>query len=111
MFAVIVAAALLAPPAIVVLMDLLMRVSRRAANIPLRMAIRGVTASLSRTGVSVAALMVSVATVIGVGLMVGSFRASVDRWLSDSLRSDVYISLDELLPTSRAYGNSACGYL
>lgn len=96
MFAVIVAAALLAPPAIVLLMNLLTRVSRRAANIPLRMAIRGVTASLSRTGVSVAALMVSVATVIGVGLMVGSFRASVDQWLADSLRSDVYISLDEV---------------
>jgi putative ABC transport system permease protein len=38
------------------------------------MAIRGTTASLSRTGVAVAALAVAVATVIGVGLMVSSFR-------------------------------------
>jgi putative ABC transport system permease protein len=38
---------------------------------------------------------VAVATVIGVGLMIGSFRASVDQWLKDSLRSDVYVNLSE----------------
>ncbi len=96
MFAVIVAAALLTPPLIVALMSTLLEMSRKVADVSLRMAVRGVTASLSRTGVSVAALMVSVATVIGVGLMVGSFRASVDQWLAQSLRSDVYISLDEV---------------
>lgn len=95
MFAVIVAAALLTPPAIAVLTSGLMTAFGRILDMPLRMALRGVASSLSRTGVAVAALMVSVATVIGVGLMVGSFRASVDHWLGHSLRSDVYVSLDE----------------
>ena len=105
MFAVIVAAALLTPPAIVLMMDFLAKIIGPASDLPLRMAIRGVTASLSRTGVSVAALMVAVATVIGVGLMVGSFRASVDQWLADSLRSDVYISLDEIWYTDGGDGD------
>ncbi len=95
MFAVIVAAALVTPPVIAALMAGLMAALGRFLDMPLRMALRGVDASLSRTGVAVAALVVSVATVIGVGLMVGSFRSSVDRWLSDSLRSDVYVSLSE----------------
>jgi putative ABC transport system permease protein len=95
MFGVIASAALLVPPATVVLMDTLSRLPPRAIGMPVRMAIRSVSASLSRTGVAVAALTVAVATVIGVGLMIGSFRASVDQWLKDSLRSDVYVNLSE----------------
>ncbi len=95
MFAVIVAAALMTPPVIAAVMGLLSRGVGRYLDMPLRMALRGIEASLSRTGVAVAALMVSVATVVGVGLMVGSFRSSVDRWLADSLRADMYVSLGE----------------
>jgi putative ABC transport system permease protein len=57
-----------------------------------RMAARGVTASLSRTAVALAALMVAVATTVGVGLMVASFRDTVAEWLGTSLQADVYIS-------------------
>jgi putative ABC transport system permease protein len=57
-----------------------------------RMAARGVTASLSRTAVALAALMVAVATTVGVGLMVASFRDTVADWLGTSLQADVYIS-------------------
>ncbi len=57
-----------------------------------RMAARGVTASLSRTAVALAALMVAVATTVGVGLMVASFRGTVAEWLETSLQADVFIS-------------------
>jgi putative ABC transport system permease protein len=57
-----------------------------------RLAARGVVASLSRTAVAIAALMVAVATALGVGLMVGSFRQTVVRWLETSLVADVYVS-------------------
>jgi putative ABC transport system permease protein len=95
LFAVIAAGALLAPPAITGLVWLILAALGARLALPVRMAIRGVSASLSRTGVAVAALMVAVATVIGVGVMVGSFRMSVDQWLQNSLRADVYLSLDE----------------
>jgi putative ABC transport system permease protein len=56
------------------------------------MAARDVVASLSRTSVAVAALMIAVAVTIGVGLMVGSFRTTVIRWLDTTLRADIYIA-------------------
>lgn len=95
LFAIIAAGALLAPPAIAALVRLILAVAGARLTLPIRMAVRGVSASLSRTGVAVAALMVAVATVIGVGVMVGSFRQSVDHWLQRSLTADVYLSLDE----------------
>jgi putative ABC transport system permease protein len=62
-----------------------------------RMAARGVRASLSRTAVALAALMVAVATTVGVGLMVASFRGTVVAWLEASLVADVFISPPSLM--------------
>jgi putative ABC transport system permease protein len=62
-----------------------------------RMAARGVRASLSRTAVALAALMVAVATTVGVGLMVASFRGTVVSWLESSLQADVFISPPSLI--------------
>jgi putative ABC transport system permease protein len=95
LFMVFLACACATPPATAGLMALLDRVLPARTPVPVRMAIRGTTASLSRTGVSVAALAVSVATVIGVGLMVSSFRGSVDDWLGQSLVADFYLAVDE----------------
>lgn len=61
-------------------------------GIQARLAVNGVAASLSRTGVAIAALMLAVATTVGVSVMVESFRASVEHWLSATLRADVYVS-------------------
>lgn len=95
LFCVILAAAFAAPPAIVAMTAVIGRFGVRRLDMPSRMAVRGISSTLSRTGVAVAALMVAVASVIGVGVMVGSFRVSVDNWLQQSLRADIYISLDE----------------
>ncbi len=62
-----------------------------------RMAARGVRASLSRTAVALAALMVAVATTVGVGLMVTSFRGTVVTWLEATLQADVFISPPSLI--------------
>jgi putative ABC transport system permease protein len=56
------------------------------------MAVRGVGATLSRTGPAVAALMVAVAVGAAVSIMVSSFRLGVERWLSASLQADIYVS-------------------
>jgi putative ABC transport system permease protein len=57
-----------------------------------RMAPRTIIRSLSRTGVAVAALMVAVSVIIGVGIMIGSFRTTVEAWLGDVLQADIFIS-------------------
>lgn len=58
-----------------------------------RMAPRDVVNSSSRTSVAVAALMVALSVTIGITLMVGSFRHTVEVWLGDVLRGDVFISV------------------
>ena len=52
---------------------------------------RSVTASLSRTGIAAAALMVAVATTIGMASMIHNFRDSVQRWLTRRLDADLYV--------------------
>lgn len=58
----------------------------------LRMAAGNLAAAISRTGVAVAALTVAVATVIGVSLMIDSFRLTVADWLERTLSADFYVS-------------------
>jgi putative ABC transport system permease protein len=36
-----------------------------------------------------------VAATVGVGIMIGSFRASVSDWLEHTLTSDIYIATDD----------------
>ncbi|OQY81407.1 MAG: hypothetical protein B6D41_19750 [Chloroflexi bacterium UTCFX4] len=57
-----------------------------------RMASRTVTQALSRTSVAIASLMVAVAVVIGVTVMIASFRSTVENWLAQTLNADFYIT-------------------
>ncbi len=91
LFGVLAAGALLTPLATIALMNALDRLLGRRAGIPVTLAVRGVSASLSRTGVATAALAVAVATVNGVGLMIDSFRSSLDAWLETTLTADLYV--------------------
>jgi putative ABC transport system permease protein len=57
-----------------------------------RLAFGDIAASLSRTGVAVAALGMAVAAMIGVSIMVESFRESLREWLGRTMRADVYVT-------------------
>jgi len=94
LFFVLCAGAMLTPAATALLMKLCEPLVDRCVGLPGLMAVRGVSASLSRTGVATAALAVAVATVIGIGLMITSFRASLVTWLDTTLTAEVYLSLD-----------------
>lgn len=54
-------------------------------------ALRSLSASISRTSVAIAALVIAVSATAGVGIMIGSFRLSVSEWLEQTLQSDIYI--------------------
>jgi putative ABC transport system permease protein len=99
LFGVIFGTALLTPLLTLALMRLASAVARPWAGVIERMAPRTITRALSRTSVAVAALMVSVSVIIGVGVMVGSFRATVVLWLQDVLQADVYVSPPSLTTT------------
>lgn len=92
LFGVILGFTLLTPGALVLALRPLPALLGRVGGVLGPLAVRGVSASLSRTGVAVAALMVAVATTVGVGVMVDSFRRSVAVWLEQTLRADLYLS-------------------
>jgi putative ABC transport system permease protein len=91
LFMLLFAVALLSPAALRALAAGAGRLLSRASPIA-RLALGDVARSLSRTGVSVAALGMAIAAVISVGVMVDSFRESLRDWLDVSLRADVYVA-------------------
>lgn len=65
--------------------------SRFSGNTLFQYAVRSLSSSISRTSVAIAALVIAVSATAGVGIMIGSFRLSVDNWLGQTLQSDIYI--------------------
>ena len=61
---------------------------------------RSLVASLARTSVIVTALATAISMMVAVGIMVGSFRETVQVWLDSQLRADIYM---------RAEGPAAAG--
>lgn len=68
--------------------------------------LRSMTASLSRTAVAIAALAISVSATAGVGIMIDSFRLSVENWLVNTLQADVYISASDNQATDTSLPDS-----
>ena len=94
---IIIAAALLTPAAIVAGARVLRPLLGRVVGVIGRMATRGVVTALSRTSVAIAALMIAIAATVGVGIMVDSFRGTVESWLNYSLQADVYVQPPSLV--------------
>jgi putative ABC transport system permease protein len=91
MFLLQMGAALLAPPITAVVMGLLGRWSG-SLGVVARLAPRDIVRSLSRTAVAVAALMVAVSVIVGISIMIGSFRGTVVTWLDQTLQADLFVS-------------------
>lgn len=92
LFAIVLGGALLTPAATVALMALVRPPLRRLAGVLGGMAARGVSSALSRTAPAVAALCVAVSVTVALGVMIGSFRRTVQEWLGTTLQADVYVS-------------------
>ena len=92
LFSILLGLALLTPAATVGLMRGAAPVMGAGLGLLGRMAARGVVASLSRTAVALAALMIAVSVTVGVGIMIDSFRGTVESWLESTLKADLYIA-------------------
>ncbi len=62
-----------------------------AAGIEGRLGSRYLREAVARASVVVAALMVAVGMMVALNVMVGSFRRTVDTWITQSLRGDLYV--------------------
>jgi putative ABC transport system permease protein len=104
LFGVIAAAALLIPPLTPWVIRLLQAPAAWIGGLPARLTARAAAASLSRTGVAVTALALATATVMGIGLMIASFRGNVADWLDQTLQADFHL---RLAPGVEAEGSDA----
>ncbi len=84
-------AALLAPLLIIHVSGWLRPLAQRLLGTGGFLGVRGLTASLGRTSVIVAALATSIAMMASMGVLVGSFRETVLVWLGQQLRADLYL--------------------
>ncbi|GIL14399.1 MAG: permease [Chloroflexota bacterium] len=105
LFCIVIGSALFTPLALVVFMRLAAPLADRLFGVVGRMAPRAVVRSLSRTSVAVAALTVAVSVIVGVSVMIGSFRNTVADWLDTTLGADIYISPPQV--TASGSGGSA----
>ena len=91
LFLLLVGVAALAPLTLRALARAAAQVVARSSPVA-RLACGDIAASLSRTGVAIAALGMALTAMIGVAIMVESFRESLREWLVETMRADVYIS-------------------
>lgn len=56
------------------------------------LATRAIRGALSRTAVAIAALMISLSMVLGMQIMINSFRGSIQAWVQSILQADFYIA-------------------
>lgn len=92
LFLILMGSILFTPAALLLLMRVAQPVSGLLFGTLGRIAPRAVVRSLSRTGVAVAALALAVSVIVGVSVMIGSFRGTVTAWIDGALAADVYIS-------------------
>ncbi len=65
---------------------------RRLGGVEAMLASRSLASSLRRTSVLVGALATAIAMTTSVGIMVGSFRQTVQVWMNNQLKADLFIA-------------------
>ena len=85
------AAAMVSPAFVTGVTSLLRGLLRRIAGAEGLMAGRSLVASLARTSIIVTALATAISMMVSVGVMVGSFRETVQVWLENQLRADIFL--------------------
>ncbi|QXC32676.1 ABC transporter permease [Aeromonas sp. FDAARGOS 1407] len=66
--------------------------SRPGGSLTARLAVAETRYHLDRTAIAVMALQLAIAAAIGIGVMVSSFRSSVEIWLGQRLAADLYVT-------------------
>ncbi len=85
-------ASLLTGIALIAVSPLLRRILGGISGVEGKLAADNIRRNLGRTGVAIAAFMVALSMIVGLGLMIGSFRHSLVWWMESQLHGDLYIA-------------------
>ena len=90
-FGFVLGVSLLTGVALVVLHPVVRKILGTLGRLPGKVAAGNIRQNLGRTGVAIAAFMISLSMSIGLGAMIGSFRQSLIWWMDTQIRGDLYI--------------------
>lgn len=90
-FGFVLGVSLLTGVALVVLHPVVRKILGTLGRLPGKVAAGNIRQNLGRTGVAIAAFMISLSMSIGLGSMIGSFRQSLIWWMDTQIRGDLYI--------------------
>lgn len=90
-FGFVLSASLLTGFILLILHSLLKKILVSLGGLPGKVAAGTIKQNLGRTGVAIAAFMISLSMSIGLGAMIGSFRQSLIWWMDTQIRGDLYI--------------------
>src|SRR5688572_22480940 len=90
-FALVIGAACLVPAIMFGLARIGRAVLRRRLGVEGLLAHANLTAAIPRLSISVAALAVSLSMMVAIAVMIGSFRDTVNYWIGQTLRADLFI--------------------
>ncbi|NWG04256.1 MAG: ABC transporter permease, partial [Syntrophaceae bacterium] len=90
-FGFVLGVSLLTGVVLVYLHPVLRRILGTLGKLPGKVAAGNIRQNLGRTGVAIAAFMISLSMSIGLGSMIGSFRQSLIWWMGTQIRGDLYI--------------------
>ena len=94
--AIVFAAALLVPPTLYVLQRV--RGPRGWLRVESELARTNLGGAIRRVSISVAALAVSLAMMVAIAIMIGSFRETVAYWVEQTLQADLFVAAGRRLP-------------
>ena len=90
-FGFVLGVSLLTGVVLVYLHPVIKKILQSLGGLPGKVAAGNIRQNLGRTGVAIAAFMISLSMSIGLGSMIGSFRASLIWWMDTQIRGDLYI--------------------
>jgi putative ABC transport system permease protein len=90
-FGFVLGVSLLTGVVLVYLHPILRKILGSLGRLPGRVAAGNIRQNLGRTGVAIAAFMISLSMSIGLGSMIGSFRQSLIWWMGTQIRGDLYV--------------------
>jgi putative ABC transport system permease protein len=90
-FGFVLGVSLLTGVGLVVLYPMIRKILGTLGRLSGKVAAGNIRQNLGRTGVAIAAFMISLSMSIGLGSMIGSFRQSLIWWMDTQIRGDLYI--------------------
>ena len=79
---------------------------RPSSGSMMRLAVNQIAGSPGRSSVTLSAFMVGIAIVVGVGVMVGSFRKTVEHWIAQTIMADLVVMPHDEALDADPHGNA-----